>query len=573
MEPFVESLRDQMKNRWFPGGEELGLTWEDFQGLSTGETCVAVLHPAPAEAAVLLLVDVTNHTAEANEFLEKTSSRLIKDGAKRAELSSGSTKIAVFQVPKGEKRPARTAAFFLANDLMCIGDNVAAVQSIAAALSAGRSAQALADFPSYIRVRERLQADLGDDQPHIRWYLSPFGFAEARRVLNPQYKRPRQDMLKILRSQGFEAIVAAGGTIQVATGQHEILHRTAIFAPGALDAGERFQLAARVLSFPVDGPLDPPGWVPHTLATFNSFEWNMKEAFHASSTLVDEVAEDKIFYDTWETLRTDPNAGEIDIPNDLIGNLGKRVVMLSDNVVAEGEDVTKSERTLFAAEAVHPEGIAALLDKQMATDPDHAREHHVAGFKIWEVLPEDAVDADVAVELPGTRRFDDFEEEEEEERPRLLKTSAVTVAHGYLMVASHLDFLKRVLEEAGDATSLAQNSDFQAVQDELYRMARQASPESQGPSWSLRGFSRTDEEYRLTYELIRQGKMPESESILGKLLNAMLSEEKEGVVRKAQIDGSKLPDFEVVRGSLGLAGMYGVTEENGWFFKGFTLPK
>ena len=33
------------------------------------------------------------------------------------------------------------------------------------------------------------------------------------------------------------------------------------------------------------------------------------------------------------------------------------------------------------------------------------------------------------------------------------------------------------------------------------------------------GFSRTDEQFRPTYELIRQGKMPESESLLGRTLN------------------------------------------------------
>ena len=44
---------------------------------------------------------------------------------------------------------------------------------------------------------------------------------------------------------------------------------------------------------------------------------------------------------------------------------------------------------------------------------------------------------------------------------------------------------------------------------------------------SFRFFSRTDEEYRPTYELIRQGRMPEAESLFGKLLNRMLAEDED----------------------------------------------
>jgi len=88
-----------------------------------------------------------------------------------------------------------------------------------------------------------------------------------------------------------------------------------------------------------------------------------------------------------------------------------------------------------------------------------------------------------------------------------------------------------------------------------------------------RGFSLTDEEYRPTYELIRQGKMPESETMLGRILNTIFAPPEKGALRKQRIDGSKLPDYEVVRRHLGPAGVFAVTENDGWFIKGFTLPK
>ena len=39
------------------------------------------------------------------------------------------------------------------------------------------------------------------------------------------------------------------------------------------------------------------------------------------------------------------------------------------------------------------------------------------------------------------------------------------------------------------------------------------------------------------------------------------------------IDASKAPPFDFVRRYLGPAGLFATAEEDGWFFKGFTLPK
>ncbi len=99
-------------------------------------------------------------------------------------------------------------------------------------------------------------------------------------------------------------------------------------------------------------------------------------------------------------------------------------------------------------------------------------------------------------------------------------------------------------------------------------LAKFAAPES-----CVMAFSRTDEEYRAVYELVRAGRMPEAETMLAKVLNSVLGDGKQGVPRAQRIDGSKLPDFETVRRYFGPAGMTVATEENGWFITGFTLSK
>ncbi len=56
--------------------------------------------------------------------------------------------------------------------------------------------------------------------------------------------------------------------------------------------------------------------------------------------------------------------------------------------------------------------------------------------------------------------------------------------------------------------------------------------------------------------------------MLGRTLNTLFGAGKKGVLRQQEIDGSKLPEFEVVRRYLGTAGSFGVSEDSGWFLKG-----
>ena len=61
--------------------------------------------------------------------------------------------------------------------------------------------------------------------------------------------------------------------------------------------------------------------------------------------------------------------------------------------------------------------------------------------------------------------------------------------------------------------------------------------------------------------------------MLARLLNTLFGEGKKGAVRAQKIDGSKLPEYQVVRRYLGPAGLQATSEPEGWFLKGFTLSK
>jgi hypothetical protein len=86
-------------------------------------------------------------------------------------------------------------------------------------------------------------------------------------------------------------------------------------------------------------------------------------------------------------------------------------------------------------------------------------------------------------------------------------------------------------------------------------------------------FARTHETLRPTYEMIRLNQMAQSQAVFAKLLNEILVPDEESGVRRQILDGSTMPEFEKVQHYFGKVGIYGITEENGYFIKGFALER
>jgi len=267
-----------------------------------------------------------------------------------------------------------------------------------------------------------------------------------------------------------------------------------------------------------------------------------------------------IWDEVLEGLRTQEDGPKIDLREELVRHLGQRVTVISDY---EMPITPTSERLLYAIEALDAPQVARALEKTMRDDPT-ARRLEIDGHVVWEVVEEDQPEIPKVTVGAIPSLVPEEEEEEEDEELRLLPHAAVTVAKGHLLVASHLDFLKKILASGGGRQTLGSHVDFRMVDGTINGLGMTGQ--------CVRTFSRTDEEYRPTYELIRQGKMPASETQLGRILNAVLGEGK-GVIRRQRLDGTKLPDYDVVRRYLGPAGLVVGHEPDGWFLKGFTLSK
>lgn len=562
MREFAEDLQRQILDKWSRTHQRLGLQLADFEGLATGELALAVVQ-TDAGAALAALADVRGNEPSAAEALREVAQALLQKKAQRQEVQESGIALTVFDVPPKRRgdEPTRVV-YFLHGGLLAAVDHLPLARQLAARIG-GAAAPSLADQPAFSAVLNRCRETAADLAPQVRWWVDPFGLASALRASERPPREHNPDWLAILASQKFNAIQGVGGYVNFAYGNYGILHRSVVYAP------RPHELAMRMLAFPNGHDFAPQAWIPRNVATYATFQWEMQQAFDYFGSLFDEIyGEPGTWEDTLREIAEDPTGPRINIRRDLIAHLGTRATIIRDYKLPI---TPQSERRLFAAEVRDPRALRASIDKMMESDPS-AHRRQIAGYDVWEIKAEELDSGELEIDNPelnaalsGEQDAPDAGATDKMDGPMGIPNSAVAVAHGCLLVSSHVDLLEKVLMETADGQRLSEDPDFLQVTGELEKLGLSAH--------CARAFARTDEQFRITYELFRSGKMPEADTLLGRLLNTLLGEGKEGELRKPKFDGSKLPDYSVVQRYLGPAGTCVSAEETGWLIVGFTLNR
>ncbi|MGA2256900.1 MAG: hypothetical protein ABSG53_19790 [Thermoguttaceae bacterium] len=579
MKPFEEDLRTQLQSQWSGLADRLGIHLDDLRGVSTGESSLALLEPQPGTAATSLLLDVTGNLGKAQALLAKARAGLKARGASEGVQTIRGIPIYVYDVPlpQGQQvaagRGGVVAAaatgqtiYFLTENLFGASDDLAVVQEILTRLANGSQDGSLSQVAGYRMVMKRCAADALDQVPCIRWYIYPLGYAEATRAATPPEKRRKgKTIIEIMRNQGYAAFKAVGGYVDVSADGFQIVHRTSVFAPPP------YTESMKMFVFPNGKDFTPQSWVGRDVATYFTAYVDIQNAFDNFGPLYDEIIGEKgIWKETLKGMITDPNGPQIDLQKELIANLGQRVTMVADYNLPI---TTTSERLLWAIETKDDAAVAKALEKCVKNDPT-IKKRMIAGHVVWEIVEEEDTGVpQLKVDVPaltlkkddGKAKSDEKDDDQDKEG-HFLPHGAITVAHGQLFIASHIDFLVKTLKPVDANSRLATQPGFQKVWDITFG-------ELGVKAQSSRSFSWTDRAVQPTYELIRQGKMPQSESLLGRTLNSLAAPGKKGAPRQQRIDGSKLPDFGVVGKALGPSTAAMTSEANGWFIKGVLMTK
>lgn len=555
VQDFADDLKRQLRLKLGHTEARIGITLDDLSGLHSGEAAIASIQPKPGDHAMMLLADVTGNERKAAILLFKISKNVVAKGGKSTALRIERQSVTKLDIPRrGGALEGRSVYHAVVGRWLIASDNPDEIAQVIRRMESKGDSHSLANHPAYSTAMSRAKAHV-KGQWQVRWFVEPFGYASIAKAINAKRnRRGKADIAQVLERQGFNAIQGIAGYITLADGTHDLVHRTFVYVPVG---GAGKTKAARMLDFPNSESLEPQAWVPQDLSSYATFRWKVKEAFEHSKSLVNDLAGEEIFDDVLDSIRDDPVGPKVDIRKDIVANLGERVSLITHYTTPI---TAQSERLALAVELTDPKAVADAVRRIMIAD-DNAVAHSIGGVVIWEIkTPEEETKVGpLEIQTPG--QFIPQDEPEEELEEASLPQSAVAVAHGHLFISTHIDILEKVITHKGP--SLAMSADY-------LRMDATLNALGAGPQ-CMRLFNRTDEAYRVNYELLRSGKMPESETMLGGLMNELLGVE--GDPRVPAVDGKKMPDFKEVQKYLGASGSFARSEQDGVLFIGCILKK
>ena len=605
IKPFADELKRQLQSRFDQTGIRLGINFEDLENLSAGEAASAVIavEDEVQPHALALIVDVTGSLEDAQELVNRIGKELVEQGAVESSIEVAGQEVAKYTVTDEDDPEVSYSAYYIIHKDHIISTDHTKVMADIMARFENPGDDNVAGLEAYQVAMQRCE-DASEVAAQIRWFVEPFGYAktvQAAAGVEPQGK----NFQELLLGQGFGAIRGLGGWVVVAEGEKEFTHHTFVYAPRdtqgieaqitledeaaangtekderiAAKDSDQYRLAARMLDFPNTENQAPQSWIPSNVSTYTTMNWNLRDSFEYAKTLVNEYLDAEegqdLFEEILEGIAHDVNGPQLDIRAELIGYLAGRVSIMTG--FKEPVDID-THQWLAAIDITDAPAVRKAVAKFMSAEPNK-QEREFNGFTIYEVLNvEEEIDIELNLEFGddsfggegfgGDEGFggEDFGAPEEEavgSQPLISQWADTVSDSGHIIVASGADFIEDLLREK-DANKLDDTDDYQRVEAALKSLG--------ADSTSMRMFSRLDKKNEPNYKLLQQGKMHQSDTIAGKLLNRLMgAPEEEQNIEK--LDVSKMPEFEKVAKYLGPSGTYVQTRDDGWFISGAVLKK
>lgn len=573
MKPFVDAQRVRTEQELLAADLKVGIKLRDLLEIASGEAVIAWLpYKDPRRPfSIAVVADTRGLRAKAEMAIDQVDADLVAGGAKRNDVKSGKDTIRVYALkPKPGEIKIEQVAIMLNDERIIASDRDSVVTALLDAIAGNSAVPALASSEDYNRITTQIGErpavkETGADAGVIglQWFARPLAMG---RIIKEAAKvdRGRQvNVLNLLERQGFDAIRAAGGQFTIGHRHYDLLHHGFVLAPPVTTEPSKYKLAARMLQFPNAKNEPIPDWVSDKIASYTRLNWKMDEAFWASETLANDAVGDEIFRDIFDGIRDDEDGPKIDVAKNVVPNLGKHLIMLTDNEMPATET---SERLLVAIEVTDAAALRDAVKRAMEVEPDASLIKGVDGADVYRVLHTDEP-ADFETEL-----FDDLglgEEPDPNAPPPLLNQWAISVIQiqngpgGYLVFSSHpellIDTAKRMLSSAGGG--LGDTADFKQVREELVEIG--------GAEFAMQRMVRTDLSLRVKYTLLREGKLRDSDSLLASLARRAFEKVKEE--DDDPLGAKKLPPFSKVEKFFRPAGTFLLTADDGWLLDGFLL--
>jgi hypothetical protein len=570
MQPFIDAQRARADDYLQSIGSKIGIKVEDLYELASGEVVVSWLpfeNDKRRPFALCLVADIRGEKAKADQTLETVDQELKSGGWTREDVQHRGQVVRVYNTkPKPGQLKVEQIAITLDDVRIIASDRDSVVTDLLDAIAGQPKGSAISSVEDFKLVLTRCGEAISEPVKAgggiigIEWFARPLQMGRIVRESLQVDRGNQVDILQLLENQGFAVIRAAGGVVAMGGNKYDLLHRALVIAPQ-----DQLQQAARMLRFDNVPMAGIPVWVHEEIASFNRINLHIEEAFWESESLINEAFGDEIFRDIIEGIRDDEDGPQIDIAKNVLPNLDDQVIAVTDNTLPVN---VNAERMLVAIRVRDPEAIKTAIRKAMEVEPD-ASKMEVAGVEIWRVErgeDEDNFDSELFKDLDLGLEGNN----EDEQTPPLLDHWAIALVDQgpgsdapFLMFSNHPDLLvltaTRIQE--GARGGLQSEPSIQAVIDSLRELGCQQPAFDRAVRLRLA--------LRAKYELLRQGKLKDSDSVLSSVYRRIIDEEERN--EPDPLDATKLPPLEAIEKHLPDGGNFFETTPDGWAITGFLL--
>lgn len=564
LKPFLSDLRGQLEEKFADEIQRSGLTLENLQQVEAGEAAFAtIVYPEgnASRSGSAFLIHVGDDEDLGQRLQGQIEANLrTRQAKKMPDVELGGVQVKYYEPKRdgGEIRKPRvffvhTASWVLVTNRQPI------VEILLESIKNGGAAQPLSESPDFQFVRQRLDATELPESPQLSWFAAPF---ELAKVIRDEQVTPGKTSryLMAMEKTGFDVIKGVGGDFSFDVNGDEYFFQAFVAVPGEGTLMERLRESSRLLSFaaPQDaGELSPGPWVRDTAADVLTWYWDSGAAFRAAEPLVDQLYDEGTFQRVVNDIRN-AESTQVDLPA-LASSLGPRWTYASEVVPPlDGS----SEKLLLAIELRDPEVAKVNFRNYLKADWYRLRDaDSVGGLELWEFEGEPAGDGDIISILDPEGEDSEDEESEEEGLLMGMKSFCFPAGQNYVLASNDPDYLVEVIASQRGLTDLPA---YGALRAKLLPFLK-GTP-------SFYSFALQDRVHELSYRLLREGTLPESETRLESTLRMILGTEN-GVVREQEIDGRTMPEdyHAVVAPYLGPSGWLVTAEDHGWMIVGAGL--
>jgi hypothetical protein len=541
MKDFRDDLSQKVEEWTKPLQEKLGISLKQLLELPQGAVAVAAMSRDDPKLpiAITVLADAGANQAKMAEVLGRSTKQAEDAGAKISQESFQGLTLHVLQWPAPKNKdqdkekkeqeketPPPPVVWTQSESLFVFGSDLEVVKDLTAHQQ-GRD-NSLAANESFVKT----QAKTDSARAQVLWFLDVGKLIKLVLKASAKGNEGQAQQNEVLAQElGINGLKSVGGCFTLGTGNYDSLSKTFFLAPKPV------QGLLKVFSFPPIA-LRPESWVPASAASYQSFSWDLDNAFGAINDLVNKFQPGML--NLLQQQLVGPEGGRpLDFQQDFFGPLGDRITLISDFKKPVKED---SQRMLLAVALEDAKAFQNTVNRIFEIAQAAPQKREFQGTTIYDIampnLPNPAGGP------PGG--------------PAAIKSVSFAIAKDTFFVTTDTTFLEQVLRPV--SATLGENASFQAVTKEIPERVSGMS------------FTRPDESARLLYDLIKSGQY---EKALQQATGAAARGPRAQPIPPMGkvLANEKLPEFSVIAKYLSVGGSYSVMDDDGFTMTGFTLRR